>query len=160
MTAEDIWSAAQAHDRRRIIFVESVDPLPLLDPTLAASVLKVARHTMACYRHRGCGPSYYKIGRSVRYTMVDLNSWSGLQVGTTQDPLASLDGDDPDTVVMATSVEAARFLTVTRFCLRSYRLQGGGPRFRRLGRRAFYAIEDLRHWARCQRADQAPHSKM
>ncbi len=46
-----------------------------------------------------------------------------------------------------TNEEAAQFLKVSPRTLEKRRVQGGGPRFRKFGRRVIYAIEDLESWA-------------
>jgi len=43
--------------------------------------------------------------------------------------------------------EAAAFLRLSPRTLEKQRVIGGGPRFRKLGRRVVYAIEDLEAWA-------------
>lgn len=130
------------------LFGTEADPLPLLDPTAAARFLGVARHSLACYRNLGSGPAYYRFGRWIRYLPDDLDSWKTRHerlVGhrafnVWASPRALLD-----------CASAARFLTVTRFCLQSYRKMGGGPPMRRFGRRVYYAVEDLEQWAEAQR---------
>lgn len=43
--------------------------------------------------------------------------------------------------------EAAEFLRLSPRTLEKQRVIGGGPRFRKFGRRVMYAIEDLEAWA-------------
>ncbi|HSV82692.1 MAG TPA: helix-turn-helix domain-containing protein [Ramlibacter sp.] len=43
--------------------------------------------------------------------------------------------------------EAAEFLRLSPRTLEKQRVIGGGPRFRKFGRRVMYAIEDLETWA-------------
>ncbi|MCW6532511.1 helix-turn-helix domain-containing protein [Sphingomonas sp. MMSM20] len=43
--------------------------------------------------------------------------------------------------------EAAAFLRLSPRTLEKYRVIGGGPRFRKFGRRVFYAGADLVAWA-------------
>ena len=43
--------------------------------------------------------------------------------------------------------EAAAYLRLSPRTLEKYRVVGGGPPFRKLGRRVFYTAEDLRGWA-------------
>lgn len=43
--------------------------------------------------------------------------------------------------------EAARFLGLSPRTLEKYRVLGGGPRFRKFGRRVLYAAGDLQEWA-------------
>ena len=46
-----------------------------------------------------------------------------------------------------TNDEAAGFLRLSPRTLEKQRVIGGGPRFRKFGRRVMYAIEDLERWA-------------
>jgi Helix-turn-helix domain len=46
-----------------------------------------------------------------------------------------------------TNEEAAGFLKLSPRTLEKQRVIGGGPRFRKFGRRVIYAIEDLEAWA-------------
>lgn len=43
--------------------------------------------------------------------------------------------------------EAARFLSLSPRTLEKHRVVGGGPRFRKFGRRVVYALTDLETWA-------------
>jgi hypothetical protein len=43
--------------------------------------------------------------------------------------------------------EAARFLRLSPRTLEKYRVVGGGPPFRKFGRRVFYTLGDLEEWA-------------
>jgi hypothetical protein len=43
--------------------------------------------------------------------------------------------------------EAARFLSLSPRTLEKHRVIGGGPRFRKFGRRVVYALTDLEAWA-------------
>jgi hypothetical protein len=43
--------------------------------------------------------------------------------------------------------EAARFLRLSPRTLEKYRVIGGGPPFRKFGRRVLYALDDLEKWA-------------
>lgn len=42
-----------------------------------------------------------------------------------------------------TTPEAAEYLRVKKETMEAWRTRGGGPRFRRAGRRILYAIEDI-----------------
>ncbi len=42
--------------------------------------------------------------------------------------------------------QSAKFLTLSPRTLEKWRLTGGGPPFRRLGRRIVYRLADLRAW--------------
>ncbi len=46
-----------------------------------------------------------------------------------------------------TNSEAAEFLRLSPRTLEKQRVIGGGPRFRKFGRRVMYAIDDLESWA-------------
>ena len=46
-----------------------------------------------------------------------------------------------------TNEEAAAYLRLSPRTLEKQRVVGGGPRFRKFGRRLLYAIEDLELWA-------------
>lgn len=46
-----------------------------------------------------------------------------------------------------TTVEAATFLRLSPRTLEKQRVLGGGPRFRKFGRRVVYALDDLATWA-------------
>ncbi|MBP2226734.1 putative DNA-binding transcriptional regulator AlpA [Azospirillum agricola] len=43
--------------------------------------------------------------------------------------------------------EAARFLGLSTRTMEKHRLYGTGPRYRKIGGRVVYAVEDLRNWA-------------
>ncbi len=142
----------------RIRFLGTLDPLPLVDPTEAARFLNVRRHTLACYRSLGDGPTYYKFGRWIRYAWTDLLRHSGR---TGEDNVAPMirqpeDASPRDELLLVDSLAAARFLTLTRFCLNNYRQVGGGPPFCRLGRRIHYPVDGLRRWAAGQRVQTHP----
>ncbi len=47
----------------------------LLTPKEAARMLKVSLSWLAKARMRGDGPSYIKLGRSIRYTEASLQQW-------------------------------------------------------------------------------------
>lgn len=145
MTGEPVLS----HRHGALVFVDTVKPLPLVDPTTAARYLKVKRHTLACYRNLGQGPRYYKFGRWIRYSWPDLRSWVSPSEPTWIAP-AEPEHNDGGRHLVDTPT-AARFLTVTRFCLYNYRAEGSGPPFHRYGRRLYYALEELKDWAEQQR---------
>lgn len=46
-----------------------------------------------------------------------------------------------------TNDEAATFLKLSPRTLEKQRVHGGGPRFRKFGRRVVYAVVDLESWA-------------
>lgn len=47
-----------------------------LNTVEAAHHLKLSRTTLEKYRSIGCGPPFKKLGRAVRYTLEDLDSWN------------------------------------------------------------------------------------
>lgn len=49
--------------------------------------------------------------------------------------------------------EAAAFLLLSPRTLEKQRVIGGGPKFRKFGRRVVYAIEDLESWANARSCD-------
>lgn len=49
--------------------------------------------------------------------------------------------------------EAATFLNLSPRTLEKMRVIGGGPRFRKFGRRVVYAITDLELWANARSCD-------
>ncbi len=49
--------------------------------------------------------------------------------------------------------EAADFLKLSPRTLEKQRVIGGGPKFRKFGRRVVYAIEDLESWANARSCD-------
>ena len=49
--------------------------------------------------------------------------------------------------------EAATFLKLSPRTLEKQRVIGGGPKFRKFGRRVVYAIEDLESWANARACD-------
>lgn len=52
-----------------------------------------------------------------------------------------------------TNEEAAAYLRLSPRTLEKQRVIGGGPRFRKFGRRVLYAIEDLEIWANARACD-------
>ena len=50
-----------------------------MEGTLKSSVLRrmlrVGESTLSVWRHRGVGPDFYRVGRSVRYRCADVESW-------------------------------------------------------------------------------------
>lgn len=53
----------------------SVDTDRLLDTRQAAARLGLAPNTLEIKRVTGGGPSFVKLGRSVRYRIADLDNW-------------------------------------------------------------------------------------
>ena len=52
-----------------------------------------------------------------------------------------------------TNDEAAAYLQLSPRTLEKQRVVGGGPKFRKFGRRVVYAIEDLESWANARACD-------
>ncbi len=52
-----------------------------------------------------------------------------------------------------TNHEAADFLALSPRTLEKQRVVGGGPRFRKFGRRVVYAVADLEAWAEARGCD-------
>jgi helix-turn-helix protein len=134
----------------RLLFLDELPPLPLCDPTEAARLLRVQRHTLACYRNLGCGPAYYKFGRWIRYAQDDLDAWARRDNAEPR-PLAVAAGLPPDSILLVDTATAARFLTLSRFCLLNHRAEGSGPRVHRYGRRSYYSAQELCAWAMTRR---------
>jgi predicted site-specific integrase-resolvase len=55
--------------------VEHLQTVVPINDVQAAQHLGVSPHTLRTWRRLGTGPRYLKIGRAVRYQMVDLNSY-------------------------------------------------------------------------------------
>lgn len=53
----------------------------------------------------------------------------------------------PPERVFLNNDEAAQFLNLSPRTLEKQRVIGGGPRFRKFGRRVLYAVTDLKTWA-------------
>ncbi|MBD3915080.1 helix-turn-helix domain-containing protein [Nocardioides hwasunensis] len=51
----------------------------------ACSLLRVPEGTLRYWRHLGCGPRSFKIGRHVRYWRADLTLWLAEQTNRPQD---------------------------------------------------------------------------
>lgn len=67
--------------------------------------------------------------------------------------LAPLDGPvRPDRRFLDT-VAAADYLGLSPRTLQKHRVYGGGPPFRKFGRRVLYALEDLESWADARTCD-------
>lgn len=47
----------------------------LVDEVAAAEILQISRRTLQAWRVKGGGPRYVRVGRAVRYSITDLNSW-------------------------------------------------------------------------------------
>lgn len=47
----------------------------LLSADQTADFLSVSYQTLTAWRTQGSGPAYIKVGRSIRYLLVDIESW-------------------------------------------------------------------------------------
>jgi hypothetical protein len=66
-------------------------------------------------------------------------------------PFAQLTSQTRPATRYHTNEEAAAFLRLSPRTLEKQRVQGGGPRFRKFGRRVMYALADLEAWADARR---------
>lgn len=57
-----------------------------------------------------------------------------------------------------TTKQAADYLKLSYFCLEKMRSRGGGPRFRRHGRRVVYAVAELDAWSDARVMDSTADS--
>jgi hypothetical protein len=48
---------------------------PLLPSTRVARLLGIEVETLGTWRRRGYGPQWYKIGKKIQYSEIDLRSW-------------------------------------------------------------------------------------
>jgi hypothetical protein len=55
--------------------------------------------------------------------------------------------------VFLNNEQAARYLNLSPRTLEKHRVIGGGPRFRKFGRRVVYAFADLEAWANARACD-------
>lgn len=46
-----------------------------VDERAAAAFLDISHRTLQNWRVRGCGPTYVKLGRAVRYDLASLQTW-------------------------------------------------------------------------------------
>ncbi len=61
------------------------------------------------------------------------------------------------------NMEAAAFLKLSPHTLNKKRVTGGGPKFRKLGARVVYAIEDLEAWSQsraCQTTSDPQYARL
>jgi hypothetical protein len=145
----------EVDNARGVLFVDAVEPLRLIDPTAAARLLNLRRHTLACYRNLGEGPVYYKFGRWIRYAEADLRHW--LDGTHSIEPLWPRQTVELTRVTaLVDTATAACFLTISVDCLKNYRKAGDGPLVRRCGRRVHYSVAGLVDWAQAQRRPSIP----
>ncbi len=63
------------------------DTLPALNTVQAAAKLGLSPATLEKYRTIGGGPTFHKLGRAVRYTAANLETWSRARAcESTSDP--------------------------------------------------------------------------
>jgi len=55
--------------------MQTHDTTPVLTTTEVASLLNVAHKTLANWRCHGSGPTFLKLGSSVRYLKDDIDNW-------------------------------------------------------------------------------------
>lgn len=67
--------------------------------------------------------------------------------GSPSSPKATEDAEAARTSRYLNNDEAADFLRLSPRTLEKQRVIGGGPRFRKFGRRVMYALADLQDWA-------------
>ena len=71
----------------------------------------------------------------------------------TQTPLSQTEATPPRPARYLNNDEAAAYLQLSPRTLEKQRVVGGGPKFRKFGRRVVYAIEDLENWAGARACD-------
>jgi predicted site-specific integrase-resolvase len=52
---------------------------PLLDSSRVARLPGVEVATLAAWRRRGYGPSWYRIGKKIKYSEADIRTWMSAQ---------------------------------------------------------------------------------
>jgi hypothetical protein len=70
--------------------------------------------------------------------------------------------DPPTTPNYLSNAQAAAYLNLSPRTLEKQRVIGGGPRFRKFGRRVVYAVADLDAWAderRCASTSDLPYER-
>ena len=126
-------------------------PLPYLRTQEAARFIGVSRRMLEKRRSDGTGPKYSKIGGRIIYAASDLREWIKLgAVRPHRTPLLehgemAAESDTAQSAQLDTR-EAARFLGLSPRTLEKHRNRNTGPKFSRVGRRAFYTLSDLREW--------------
>lgn len=68
------WPPAEI--MRRAALVKDAGYIPFIDTEAAARYLALTPHTLECYRSVGGGPTFYKFGRHVRYSVQELDTWA------------------------------------------------------------------------------------
>ncbi|MDY7091571.1 MAG: helix-turn-helix domain-containing protein [Acidobacteriota bacterium] len=58
------------------------------------------------------------------------------------------------------TVEAAEFLHLSPQTLEGYRCRGGGPAYRKHGRRVVYHVDDLERWSDERRSPSTPEREV
>lgn len=63
-------------DRTDIVLASSLDiPSRLLSTEEVAWILAVPVNTLYCWRYKGTGPKAYRVGKYLRYRLVDVQRW-------------------------------------------------------------------------------------
>ena|ERR1044071_5567252 len=62
--------------------------------------------------------------------------------------------DDPQTIVM-TPEQAGVYIKMSPWTLRTYRKEGRGPRFCRIGQRVMYPVKELERWVESMTVEPA-----
>lgn len=60
----------------RAVMVDDTGKIPFVDTEAAARFLALSPHSLECYRSLGGGPPFYKFGKFVRYSILDLEVWA------------------------------------------------------------------------------------
>jgi predicted DNA-binding transcriptional regulator AlpA len=145
-------------------------PLPFLRAQEAARFIGLSFRTLEKHRINGTGPQYSKVGRRIVYAVSDLREWIKLRTkrstsdpgGMTVLPVEPVPDSEKFIKVEAAgspllgTMEAAPFLRLSVRTLERHRITGTGPRYRKVGSRIFYAIADLKTWAKRARSDPKP----
>jgi hypothetical protein len=61
---------------KRAVMVDDTGKIPFVDTEAAARYLALSPHSLECYRSLGGGPPFYKFGKFVRYSVIDLEMWA------------------------------------------------------------------------------------
>lgn len=130
------------------IFVSSLAPLPLLSSKETERYLRIKSRQLDSTRHRNIGIPYFRIGKTIKYAIPDLEIYEKYFKGAAQIP-AYIDNPFADLLghgLLLDPTAAGKFLTVKRGRLCELRQRGVGPRFCRLGHLIRYPVDELLHW--------------
>lgn len=61
---------------KRAVMADDTGKIPFVDTEAAARYLALSLHSLECYRLLGGGPPFYKFGKFVRYSIIDLEAWA------------------------------------------------------------------------------------